>query len=345
MEILHCTTTTPSTPHPLHNFYYSAPTTPIHTTFQNYDDDDFAFDCSGPLDPLLISDADELFHCGRIKTTSFSHKRNSDYFIEAFHQIPSCQVTQAQPTQKKSNSFTKTFYQTRDDKTQLTQNPLKRQTETTREKDTDCLIEAFYQTPDGQTQPTQKKSDYFIETFYQTRDDKTQLTQNPPTRRSETTTKKDSQYLIDTFYQTRGDKTQLTQNPTTREKDTNCFIETFYRTSGVKTQNPPKRTRNKPSRSSSPLRVSDILSGEDNNHKTWYNKWNLKNLLLFRSTSEGSAANKYSRIRRADGCRRKVSAHEMHYTTNRAAAEERRRKTYLPYKSGLLGCLVTRQPA
>ncbi|KAI3755034.1 hypothetical protein L1987_54827 [Smallanthus sonchifolius] len=33
------------------------------------------------------------------------------------------------------------------------------------------------------------------------------------------------------------------------------------------------------------------------------------------------------------------SAHELHYTTNRAQAEELRRKTYLPYKQGLLGCL------
>lgn len=33
------------------------------------------------------------------------------------------------------------------------------------------------------------------------------------------------------------------------------------------------------------------------------------------------------------------SPHELHYTTNRAQAEELRRKTYLPYKQGLLGCL------
>lgn len=33
------------------------------------------------------------------------------------------------------------------------------------------------------------------------------------------------------------------------------------------------------------------------------------------------------------------SAHELHYTMNRAQAEELRKKTYLPYKQGLLGCL------
>jgi hypothetical protein len=34
-----------------------------------------------------------------------------------------------------------------------------------------------------------------------------------------------------------------------------------------------------------------------------------------------------------------VSAHELHYTANRAHAEELRRKTFLPYRQGVLGCL------
>ncbi|KAM6578667.1 hypothetical protein CsatB_030504 [Cannabis sativa] len=33
------------------------------------------------------------------------------------------------------------------------------------------------------------------------------------------------------------------------------------------------------------------------------------------------------------------SPHELHYTTKRAQAEEMRKKTYLPYRQGLLGCL------
>lgn len=33
------------------------------------------------------------------------------------------------------------------------------------------------------------------------------------------------------------------------------------------------------------------------------------------------------------------SAHELHYTANRAQAEELRKKTFLPYRQGLLGCL------
>ncbi|XP_059652326.1 uncharacterized protein LOC132299613 [Cornus florida] len=42
------------------------------------------------------------------------------------------------------------------------------------------------------------------------------------------------------------------------------------------------------------------------------------------------------------GRRRRVpspSAHELHYTANRAQAEEMRKKTFLPYRQGLLGCL------
>ncbi|KAJ0246415.1 Uncharacterized protein HA466_0169560 [Hirschfeldia incana] len=33
------------------------------------------------------------------------------------------------------------------------------------------------------------------------------------------------------------------------------------------------------------------------------------------------------------------SAHELHYTTNRAQAEEMKKRTYLPYRHGLFGCL------
>ncbi|KAH0783078.1 hypothetical protein KY290_002676 [Solanum tuberosum] len=33
------------------------------------------------------------------------------------------------------------------------------------------------------------------------------------------------------------------------------------------------------------------------------------------------------------------SPHELHYTTNRAQSEEMRKKTFLPYRQGLLGCL------
>ncbi|KAK8557538.1 hypothetical protein V6N13_007883 [Hibiscus sabdariffa] len=90
-------------------------------------------------------------------------------------------------------------------------------------------------------------------------------------------------------------------------------------------------------------------------------KWKLKDLLLFPSAWEGRAASKdpltkYALLSRKEpedvrnasfrstdsmGSRRRgaVSAHELHYTANRAVSEEMKRKTFLPYKQGLLGCL------
>ncbi|KAK6946144.1 Protein of unknown function DUF1645, plant [Dillenia turbinata] len=100
-----------------------------------------------------------------------------------------------------------------------------------------------------------------------------------------------------------------------------------------------------------------------------YRKWKLRDLLLFRSASESRARTsgellrkhsllsskrssggedvKNSSFRSTDSSgsistRRRsgpVSAHELHYTLNRAVSEEMRKKTFLPYKQGLLGCL------
>lgn len=87
-------------------------------------------------------------------------------------------------------------------------------------------------------------------------------------------------------------------------------------------------------------------------------KWRFTDFLLFRSASEGRAADKdplrkYSAFKRnedtrntssrsTDGSgsgRRKgpVSAHELHYTKNKAASQDLKKKTVLPYKSGILG--------
>lgn len=41
----------------------------------------------------------------------------------------------------------------------------------------------------------------------------------------------------------------------------------------------------------------------------------------------------------ANGMAKRASAHELHYTANRAQAEEMKKRTYLPYRQGLLGCL------
>lgn len=100
----------------------------------------------------------------------------------------------------------------------------------------------------------------------------------------------------------------------------------------------------------------------------WYKKWKIKDLLLFRSASESRAKDKeaqlkkYSQLRKTSrqeevknssfrstdsvgsvSSRRRsgppISAHELHYTVNRAFSEEMRKRTSLPYKQGLLGCL------
>ncbi|XP_077251487.1 uncharacterized protein LOC143890690 [Tasmannia lanceolata] len=102
-----------------------------------------------------------------------------------------------------------------------------------------------------------------------------------------------------------------------------------------------------------------ISSSSSGNSK----KWRLKDLLLFRSASEGSSTakdplRKYrvmnkktedlknSSFRSIDGNsgsnrgrKGPVSAHELHYTANRAASEGMRKKTFLPYRQGLLGFL------
>ncbi|WVZ21838.1 hypothetical protein V8G54_000382 [Vigna mungo] len=89
-------------------------------------------------------------------------------------------------------------------------------------------------------------------------------------------------------------------------------------------------------------------------------KWKFRDFLLFRSASEGrtekNPLKKYVILSKNEEVRNSsfrssessgsvskrrgpVSAHELHYTVNRAASEEMKKKTFLPYKQGLLGCL------
>ncbi|XP_050230978.1 uncharacterized protein LOC126679994 [Mercurialis annua] len=161
-------------------------------------------------------------------------------------------------------------------------------------------------------------------------------------------------------------------------------INETTRNRGRENKSSSKNYARKVSRSLSPLRVSDIiLDDQENNNSnniitptTTENiskslssifsaisfsskgnkKWKLKDLLLFRSASEGRPIAKYGVLSKKEvsdasfrstdssvggSSRRRgpVSAHEMHYTENRAVSEEMRRKTFLPYKRGLLGCL------
>ncbi|CAI9286835.1 unnamed protein product [Lactuca saligna] len=168
-------------------------------------------------------------------------------------------------------------------------------------------------------------------------------------------------------------------SPRSKIKDFDPFSEALKQTSGEQTnpeENPLERgreqttksTRRKASRSLSPFRVSDVLNNQKNSTTgqssptglTWYNKWNLKNLLLFRSASEGSVSTrkdplkKYTMLKKSDrdvkttfsfrstdsGGSVKVSADET-----AADQEEMGRKTTLPYKSGLMGCLRFHQNA
>ncbi|WOK94319.1 hypothetical protein Cni_G03021 [Canna indica] len=90
-------------------------------------------------------------------------------------------------------------------------------------------------------------------------------------------------------------------------------------------------------------------------------KWRLRDLLLFRSASEGRKYSllssskkvvaedvKNSSFRSTDsssgmsarrGSGRSSFSHEMHYAASRAASEELKKKTALPYQPGFFGCL------
>ncbi|XP_047335456.1 uncharacterized protein LOC124938981 [Impatiens glandulifera] len=115
-------------------------------------------------------------------------------------------------------------------------------------------------------------------------------------------------------------------------------------------------------RSLSPLRNSNYNWEEETQKISASKKWKFKD--LFRSASEGRAGDKdplrkYAAIfrrsdevkgssfRLAEGSisRRRtmggpVSAHEIHYTVNRAVSQELKKKSFLPYKQGILGRLA-----
>lgn len=143
----------------------------------------------------------------------------------------------------------------------------------------------------------------------------------------------------------------------------------------------PNNPRHKATRSLSPFRASDLVfdkkqTGQEHTNNSVSSsfistmlsgRWKLKDLLLFRSASEGRASStekmkKYVEMKSknknkkdihcsfrsttdSEGSgsisrrRGPVSAHELHYKVNRTISEELRRKTFLPYKQGLLGCL------
>lgn len=120
-----------------------------------------------------------------------------------------------------------------------------------------------------------------------------------------------------------------------------------------------KQSSSKPNLTSS---VSALSSTSLKGHR----KWKLKDFFLFRSASEGRATDKADPLKKyaslfkkqedvksssfrtihndsVHGSKRKgkgpISAHELHYTINRAVSEDLKKKTFLPYKQGILGRL------
>ncbi|KAI4316741.1 hypothetical protein L6164_024690 [Bauhinia variegata] len=124
----------------------------------------------------------------------------------------------------------------------------------------------------------------------------------------------------------------------------------------------PKRTKEEESSSDSrPVVLSNAISSKSSR------KWSFRDFLLFRSASEGRGASKdtlgkysltyrkledgkNSSFRSIDshssasglGSRRRgpISAHELHYTKKKAESQDLKKKTFLPYKQGILGRLA-----
>lgn len=109
-----------------------------------------------------------------------------------------------------------------------------------------------------------------------------------------------------------------------------------------------ERKLTKVSRSLSPYRVGDVLNDEKNvsHHQassTWYNKWNLKNLLLFRSASEGSAGTRKDAMKKYMMLK-KNETFSFRNTTDQEFDDQGKKNTSMSYKSpGLMGCLRLHQ--
>ncbi|CAN6478565.1 unnamed protein product [Victoria cruziana] len=113
-----------------------------------------------------------------------------------------------------------------------------------------------------------------------------------------------------------------------------------------------RKERGRRTRSLSPLRNGFYVCREDPeglkpSPSKGSKRWSIKDL-LFRSASEGrakkSSDSKNSSFRSTEvasrgGSGRRSSAHELHYAANRALSEELKKRTFLPYRRGVLGCL------
>ncbi|KAI9118301.1 hypothetical protein K1719_010633 [Acacia pycnantha] len=124
---------------------------------------------------------------------------------------------------------------------------------------------------------------------------------------------------------------------------------------------PQQQRSSKETTTSSSSNSSSLTSSSGNSKSS--RKWRLRDLLLFRSASEGRASNKdplrkysvaYKRPEEAKtsrsgdspvtahGSKRRgaKSAHELHYAMKKAETQDLKKKTLLPYKQGILGALT-----
>eukprot|EP01018_Ginkgo_biloba_P028359 Gb_34250 [translate_table: standard] len=90
---------------------------------------------------------------------------------------------------------------------------------------------------------------------------------------------------------------------------------------------PSDKEKQQPSSSKKSDAAKHSKPAEKHSHANTAKKTNNNN-----NNVAGSAAPRHGR-------RVPLSPHELHYTANRAQAEELKRKTFLPYRQGLLGCL------
>ncbi|WOH13841.1 hypothetical protein DCAR_0933352 [Daucus carota subsp. sativus] len=109
---------------------------------------------------------------------------------------------------------------------------------------------------------------------------------------------------------------------------------------------------------------SFLSSSSSSNSSNWYGRWKLTDILLFRNSSDGYAINrKYEKLKKMrsrnedlsknsslgsnrTACvsmlnkKKKVGGDEwQHYKVYQAAAEEMRRKTFLPYRRNIISCM------
>ncbi|KAL7120036.1 hypothetical protein ACP275_02G098700 [Erythranthe tilingii] len=79
--------------------------------------------------------------------------------------------------------------------------------------------------------------------------------------------------------------------------------------------------------------------GRNDGHKFWGSLSAFSPVVKDKKMAAATKMKQQSTNKDNNGKRRPPSAHEVHYNAKRAQAEEMRKKTFLPYRQGLFGCL------